>query len=137
MEFRLLRPEEVVERWGELRVLLVQAVAQGRGEVEVDDIRSQVINGRTFVFGGFVDGVLILAVTADFAVFPRKVVMVVGFGSGEMRGCHEVCFSVLEEFARRAGATSIQTYCRNPAMVRYHQHHFGAEVAYTVLEKKL
>ena len=49
-------------------------------------------------------------------------VMVAGFGAGHVAD-HADVLRTLEAFARQAGASSIQTYCRNPAMVRHHRHH--------------
>lgn len=134
-EFRLLRPEEVVGRWTVLRGHLIHAVEQGRGELEVDDLRKLVLAGRLFIFGGFSGGEAVLAVTAEFVAYPRKTIMLLGFGAGSSREQFAKCFEVLNAFAKSAGATVIQTYCQHPAMVRYHQRHFGADVAYTVMEK--
>lgn len=138
MEFRLLRPEEVVIHWEDLRVLLEKAVSQGHGELEVDDIRKLVLGGRMFIFAGFNSGGHVnLAVTTEFSTYPRKTVMVIGFGAGRIREHAADIFYVISDFARKGGATSLQTFCKNPAMVRLHQKYYGPDVAYTVLEKQL
>lgn len=138
MNIRLLHPDEVLRRWEDLRRLLALAVEQGRGELAVDDIRKLVLNGRMFLLGGFDDaGTLCLAVTAEVVVYPRKTVLLVGFGSGKTHDAHTGCMLAVRDLARRAGADCIQTYCQNPAMVRYHQRFFGAQPAYTVMEMSL
>ena len=92
MNIRLLHPDEVLRRWDELRYLLAFAVEQGRGELAVDDIRKLVLNGRMFVLGGFDDeGALCLAVTAEVVVYPRKTVLLVGFGAGKAHDAHTGC----------------------------------------------
>ena len=128
----LLRPEEVLYRWDELASLLQRAVDLGRGEVNVDDIRALVLGGRMFIFA--TDA---FALTCEFITYPQKTVMVVGFGAGQV-GDPAGVLQVLEEFARRGGASSIQSYCRKPSMVRYYRKYFDdVAPAYTVLEKKL
>lgn len=138
MEFRLLRPEEVVVHWEEIAPLLDKAVAYGSGELEVNDIRKLVLGGRMFIFGGFTEHKkLTIAATAEFNIYPRKTVLVIGFGAGEIGEHANSMFLTVADFARQGGATSIQTFCKNPAMVRLHQRYYAPEVAYTVLEKKL
>jgi len=128
---RLLRPEEVIERWPELSRLLDAAVKEGKGEVEVDDLRQLVLGGRMFIFA-----TESFALTCEFVTYPRKMVMVAGFGAGHVDN-HADVLRTLEAFARQAGASSIQTYCRNPAMVRYYKRFFDVEPLYAVLEKQL
>lgn len=138
MEFRLLRPEEVVVHWDEIAPLLAKAVAYGSGELEVGDIRKLVLGGRMFIFGGFdKDKRIKTAITAEFNTYPRKTVMVIGFGAGLVGEHANEIYHIVSEFARQGGADSIQTFCKNPAMVRLHQRNFAPEVAYTVLEKQL
>lgn len=137
MKLRLLHPDEVLQRWPTLQALLIPAVEQGRGELEVTDIRRKVLGGGMFLFGGFSGDDPCFALTAEFVFYPRKTVLIVGFGAGDMGDSYDDCMEVLAAFARQGGAETIQTYCKNPAMVRYHKKHFGAEVAYTVLEKTL
>lgn len=138
MEFRLLRPEEVVVHWEEIAPLLDKAVSYGNGELEVDDIRKLVLGGRMFIFGGFnQERKLNLAVTTEFSTYPRKTVLVIGFGAGTLGEHANEVFLKLADFAKQGGATALQTYCKNPAMVRLHQKYYAPDVAYTVLEKKL
>ena len=129
--FKLLRPEEVIARWDDLAKLLDQAVQMGNGELHVEDILKLVLSGRMYVFAS--DD---FAVTVEFVTYPQKTTMVVGFGAGKVPERGDVA-DVLTEFARRAGASSIQTYCRNPAMIRYYRRWFQLEPTYTVLEKSL
>lgn len=128
---RLLRPEEVIQRWPDLSRLLDAAVREGKGEVEVEDLLSLVLSGRMFIFA--TDA---FALTCEFVVYPRKTVMIVGFGSGQV-GNHRQVLATMETFARQGGASSIQTYCRNPAMVRYYKRFFEIEPLYAVLEREL
>lgn len=138
MEFRLLRPEEVVVHWEEIAPLLEQAIAYGNGELEVNDIRRLVLGGRMFIFGGFnQEKHLILAVTTEFSTYPRKTILVVGFGAGKLQENANDVYLTIADFAKQGGASAIQTYCKNPAMVRLHQKYYGLETAYTVLEKQL
>ena len=138
MKFRLLRPEEVVVHWEEISPLLEKAVAYGNRELEVDDIRRLVLGGRMFIFGGFdICNKIKLAVTAEFNTYPRKTVLVVGFGAGEIGEHANDIFLTVADFAKQGGASAIQTFCKNPAMVRLHQRYYAPDVAYTVLEKQL
>jgi hypothetical protein len=131
-EFKLLRPEEVIERWDALSALLEPATKLCQGEVELADIRSLVLSGRMFVFAS--DS---FAVTCEFTTYPRRTNMVVGFGAGKVRD-HVFVANTLIEFAKKAGADAIQTYCQNPSMVNYYKRFFdGVEPVYTVLEKQL
>ena len=129
--FRLLRPEEVVERWSSLAQMLDCAVQQGNGEVEVNDLLKLVLGGRMFIFADDT-----FALTCEFIIYPRKTVMLVGFGSGKVRD-RKACVEAVEEFARHAGASSLQTYCRHPGMVRYYKRFLNVDPLYAVLEKPL
>lgn len=135
----LFRPEEVIHRWEALRPLLDSAVTNGCGELEVDDIRSLVLSGRMFVFALLEDSEIILALTVEFVVYPKKTVMLVGFGAGRggVRHFKAIIWPALTEFARKAGASSVQTYCQNPAMARYHERLIGAQRKYFVMETPL
>lgn len=138
MEFRLLRPEEVVVHWEEIAPLLDKAVSYGNGELEVNDIRKLVLGGRMFIFAGFsADRHINLAVTTEFNTYPRKTVLVVGFGAGTLGEHANEIFLAIADFAKQGGASAIQTYCKNPAMVRLHQKYYAPDFAYTVLEKQL
>lgn len=137
MTFRLLRPDEVLTHWEVLRDLLDKAVHEGRGEVDVDDLRDLVLGGRMFIFAALEDGSPVFALTAEFMLYPRKNVLLVGFGAGVVNSLLPEVWSALSAFAARGGATTIQTYVKNPAMVRYHRRFFDAAPAYTVLEKQL
>ena len=129
---RLLRPEEVLADWPRLSEMLSHAIKRGHGEVEANDIRKMVLAGLMFVFAS--DS---FALTCEFVNYPRKTVMVVGFGAGKV-GDHRQVTETLDNFAKTGGASSIRTYCSNPAMVRYYQHFFtDVSPIYTVLERSL
>lgn len=130
-EFKLLRPEEVISNWQRLSSLLAAAVDKGNGELEVDDIKKLVIGGRMFIFAD--DD---FALTCEFVNYPRKTVMVAGFGSGKVHDFNNV-IEVIYGFARRGGASSIQTYVREPSMVRYYKRLLKIDPLYAVLEKSL
>ena len=127
-DFALLHPHEVIERWPALRDLLSKAVEQSNGELSVDDIRTLVLGGKMFIFAseGF-------ALTCEFIVYPKRTVMIVGFGAGTVPERDNVAMR-LKDFARRGGAVAIQTYCKNPAMTRYYRRWFNLEPTYTLLE---
>ena len=129
--FRLLMPHEVIHEWDRLSHLLSFAVEQSRGECCVSDIRQLVLSGRMFVFADDQ-----FAVTCEFTTYPQKTIMVVGFGAGEV--CDRAHIgNTLRDFAKAGGASSIQTYCKNPAMIRYYRRWFHLEPVYTVLETEL
>lgn len=130
-EFRLIPRAELPSRWRRLSELLAPAVAMGNGELEVDDILDRALEGRMFVFAD--DD---FAVTTEFIHCPRKTTMVVGFGAGRVPDRAHVAETLIAA-ARKIGATSIQTYCKNPAMVRYYRRWFGLNPIYTVLEMPL
>lgn len=136
--FNLLRPEEVIENWPTLSQLLEPAVAQCNGEMEVDDVLNAILNGRTFLFALIEDETITFAITADFKVYPRKTVMFVGFAGGKHGAQYaEEIWATLARFGAKAGAVSMQAFCENPAMVRYHQRFTGAQRKYFVVEKLL
>lgn len=130
-QIKLLRPEEVIERWPELSGRLDAAVCCGNGEVLVDDILKLVLGGRMFIFADDK-----FALTCEFVTYPQKTVMVAGFGAGKVGNIHH-CIEVISDFAKRGGASSIQTYVKNPAMVRYYKRLLDLEPLYAVLEKTL
>lgn len=130
-QFKLLRPEEVIERWPDLSGLLHQAVRRGNGELLVADILKLVLGGKMFIFADEK-----FAVTCEFVTYPQKTIMVAGFGAGEVEDLHGH-LAVLSDFARMAGASSIQTYVSSPAMVRYYKQKLDLEPRYTVLEKTI
>lgn len=138
MEFRLLRPEEVIDRWGELAPLLDKAIAYCGGEIEVEDIRKSILGGREFLFAGFDEqGNIDIAATVEFQLFPKKTVLLLGYCGGKIGRMSEEYFEKIVDFAKRGGATALRTFCSNPAMVRLHQRYFSPKVAYTVLEKQI
>ena len=129
---RLVPRHELPAHWPRLRELLAPAVAFGDGEMEVDDILELALQGRMFIFAN--DD---FAVTTEFVHYPRKTVMVVGYGAGKVPAYRNVS-KVLIDAAEHMGASAIRTYCRNPAMQRYYRRWFdGVEPTYTVLEKQL
>ena len=127
-DFALLHPHEVISQWDTLRELLAPAVAQSNGELSVDDIRRLVLGGKMFIFASDK-----FAVTCEFVVYPKRTVMLVGFGAGVVPERTSVA-TTLRDFACRAGAVAIQTYCKNPAMTRYYRRWFDLEPTYTLLE---
>ena len=129
--FRLIPRAELQSQWERLSVLLAPAVAMGRGELEVDDILDLALDGRMFIYAD--DN---FAVTIEFIHYPRKTTMLVGFGAGRVPDREHVARTLLAA-AKEIGATSIQTFCKNPAMVRYYRRWFGMTPTYTVLEKSL
>jgi hypothetical protein len=129
--FRLIPRSELPSRWPRLAELLASAVAMGNGELVVDDILDRALEGRMFIFAD--DD---FAVTTEFIRYPRKTVMVVGFGAGKVPDRKHVA-ATLTAAAKTVGAASIQTYCKNPAMARYYRRWFGLKPLYTVLETPL
>lgn len=103
----------------------------GNGEMEVDDILDRALEGRMFVFAD--DD---FAVTAEFIHYPRKTVMMIGFGAGKVPDREHVAETLIEA-AKSVGATAIQTCCKNPSMVRYYRRWFGLDNVYRVLEMPL
>lgn len=132
----LLPPHEVIARWPLLRDILAPAVSEGHGELEVDDILKLATGGRMFVFALLDDeGAQLAGITVEFVDYPRHRAMVIGFGAGAGVARHAGHVAqVLREFAARAGAARLITYCKNPAMARFHERFFGGKRAYTVME---
>ena len=129
--FKLLMPHDVIEQWPQLRNLLAPAVEYAGDELDVDDIRSMVLAGQMFVFADDA-----FAVTCQFEQYPRSTSMFVGFGGGKVPDRGDVAEKLIA-FAHKGGASSIRTYCKNPAMTRYYRRWFGLQPTYTVLEKPL
>lgn len=130
-QFKLLRPEEVIERWPDLSGRLGPAVRCCNGEVLVSDILKLVLGGKMFIFADDK-----FALTCEFVTYPQKTIMVAGFGAGKVEDFNGH-LEVLSDFARRGGASSIQTLVSNPAMVRYYKQKLNLEPRYTVLEKTI
>lgn len=129
--FRLLSADEVRAKWCDLRIMLSPAVREASGELAVDDLLTLVEAGRMFIFA--TDA---LAVTVEFETYPRLTAMLVGFGAGRVGNRAEI-ERVLIDFARQYGASSIRTFCKSPAMVRYYRRWFNLEPTYFLLERKL
>lgn len=128
--FRLIPRHELSSRWPRLAQLLTPAVSEGNGEVEIGDILTRALEGRMFIFADED-----FAVTAEMVYYPQKTVMHIGFGGGRVPERRHVA-ATLKAAARRLGATTIQTWCRNPAMIRYFRRWFGLKPLYIVLETK-
>lgn len=131
MTFRLIPRAELEAEWPRLMGLLAPAVAMGNGELEVDDILGLAQQGRMFVFADDQ-----FAVTAELTHYPKKTVMIIGFGAGKVLSRSHVADTLIAA-AKHLGATSVQTYCKNPAMARYYRRWFGLQPLYTVLEMPL
>lgn len=133
--FRLLTPPEVVERWEALRALLEPAVAQCRGECEVDDLRRLVIQCRMFIFVLERGAALSAVVAVEFATYPQQVVMLVAYAGGRGLAAHAPLVAAsLRAFAAKAGAARICAWVGSPAHQRFFARFFGATPAYTVME---
>ena len=130
-QFRLIPRAELSDQWGRLREILQPAVAMGNGELEVDDILDRALEGRMFVFAS--DD---FAVTAELMHYPRKKILLIGFGAGTVPNRKQVADTLLAA-AKHLGASAIQTFCKNPAMVRYYRRWFHLEPLYTLLEKPI
>lgn len=134
-DFRLFRIDEVLARWGMIEPLLAPAVAEGNGEIELGDIRRLVIGGRMFLFCLEEEAGATFALTCELVVYPRKTVLLCGYGGGAGASVHrELIIERLREFAVRAGATAIQCYCKSPAAARLNAILFGAKPLYTLME---
>lgn len=128
---KLLNKEEIYNNWSTISSLLQSAVDMSSGEFTIDDIKDRALSGRTAVF---FDGEFCL--TAEFSDYPQYRVMIVCFGAGKFRNKKEAV-EILHHFASINGAKKVITYCKNPAMLRYYQRHFGFQKAYDVLETDL
>lgn len=130
-QFQLIPRATIESVWPALRKLFAPAVAMGDGEVLVDDILERVLDNRMFVFADDA-----FAVAVEFIYYPRKTVMVIGFGAGRIRD-KKLVAETLRRSATALGAHSVRTYCKNPAMIRYFRRWFGLTPLYTVLEVSL
>jgi hypothetical protein len=101
------------------------------GEFTLEDIKARALQGRTAIFK---DDDFVL--TAEFSDYPQYRVMIICFGAGKFRHKKE-SVEILRQFALGNGAKKVITYCKNPAMLRYYQRHFGFQKAYDVLETNL
>lgn len=134
-DFRLIRIDEFLARWGEVKPLLEPAIAEGNGEIELDDVRRLVIGGRMFVFCLEEDACATFALTCELVMYPRKTVLLCGYGGGAGASDHrDLIIERLREFAARAGATAIQCYCKSGAVARLNRILFGAKPLYTLME---
>lgn len=126
--FILLNKEYINTNWDTISVLLKPAVDMSHGEFTLEDIKARALSGRTAIFK---DDDFVL--TAEFSDYPQYRVMIICFGAGKFRHKKEAV-EVLRRFALINGAKKVITYCKNPAMLRYYQRHFGFQKAYDVLE---
>ena len=136
MDFRLLYPHEVVEKWDALLPHVQRAVAQDIGERTAEDIRASVLSHKAFMFAGFEGGEVALACAAEFVVYPRTTKMVVTMASGELID-PDLIWQVVSKFAKSGGASAVQGYCRGEARVRHFSRVFDMTPQHTILERQL
>lgn len=129
----LLDKEDITKHWSLISSILQPAIESSSGEFTIDDIYQRTIAGRTAVF---FDEQNKFALTAEFSDYPQYRVMIVCFGAGKFKDKEEAV-QLLHDFAVINKARKVITYCKNPAMLRYYQRHFGFKKAYDVLETNL
>lgn len=125
---KLLTIKEINDNWCSISKLLQPAVDMSYGEFTIDDIKQRALKGQTAVFSDDE-----FCITAEFTDYPQYRVMILCFGAGKFRHKKEAV-ELLRQFALANNAKRVITYCKNPAMLRYYQRHFGFQKAYDVLE---
>lgn len=137
-KFRLLKPQEVAQRWPELRRLLQKAVSHGEGELEVDDIKDMVLQNRMCVLVLEDEGVVDLALAAEVTKYPRKNVLNISYVGGKNgRVVARKHYLSLEQIGRLFGCSAVQCYCR-PAVARYLKQLFpDVRAAYLVMRRDI
>lgn len=135
MEFRLITPHELLDNWPTVSQLLQPAVAQANGEVALDDVRGLVLAGKMFICVGMDDGKFVFATTLEFVHYPRKTILLVGFGAGGLGDNHDACWDFVTQVAHKGGATAVQAYVKHPRVAAHLTEKFGVQPLYTVLER--
>ena len=133
-DVRLLTPEEIARRIGELEELLAPAFDCSVGEIQTIDALLLAIQGRMWVFVGEINSRINMAFIVEFMDFPRRRVMNVVGWAGPSRDFYWY-LSTLEHWAQLNGAKEIRGY--GPERAMRHARHFGFEEIYRVYRKEL
>lgn len=113
--------------WPQASALLERAIPHGKGEFEIDDIRSGIEAGEMFLAGVIVDGVVEFVVSCVLIQTPRKSILYIQYGAG--RGGARAR-DALVRAAKTLNADWIETRCRDAVAALYRR--VGFDTAYRV-----
>lgn len=130
MEFRGVIPSDLAcgALWPQISALVEKAMAYGRGEYELDDVRDALeAEDYMFAIGEVVDGRVEFVAICALCIYPRKRVLYVVYGAG--RGGSKLRDTLIAS-ARTLKADWIETRCRQSVARLYRR--VGFEVSYCV-----
>lgn len=136
---RVLQPWEVEANWWRLSALLGPAVAEGEGEIELDDIPRLVQEHHAFIGAIFSNHQTIeVALVCETRHYPRANVLNVMYVGGSPLALTKSkhLYPALEAVAIALKCSIIQGLCR-PAAARLFSRMFGLKPVYTVLRKEV
>lgn len=114
--------------WPHVEALLFSAVAKAHGEVDISQLRAEIVRGDVILVIWQDDGKVVSAGTVSFINYPNYRVAYVSFLSGRFS---EASFSAFKDWCRRCGASKIQCWT-DDAIARLYQR-YGATKAYNVM----
>jgi hypothetical protein len=114
--------------WPHVEALLSAAVAKAHGEVDISQLRAQIVRGDAELLVWEMDGQVQSAGTVNFINYPNYRVAYVSFLSGKFTA---ESFGSLQEWCRRLGASMIQCWT-DDAIARLYQR-YGFKKAYNVM----
>ena len=135
---RVLRPQEVTERWPEISGLLERAIEYCHGDLELDDIKVLMDDGKAFILLLEKDGRACLASACEVIEYPRRRVLNVIATAGERLDLVTGPFwHLVADIGRQLGAQSVRGSVRSSMQRLYRRIAPDATVAYNILERTL
>lgn len=131
--FTHINPIYLDRVWPEVEPLLSRAVAKGRGEIDISQLRADVVRGDVELFVWQDDeGQVETAGIVRFTAYPNYRVAHVSFLGGRYS---DESFDMLKTWCRNNGASYIQCWTDDAAGRLYQR--YGFEKAYNVMRFKL
>lgn len=128
-DFRGVIPRDLASGalWPQIAALVSRAMAFGRGEYLLEDVRAGIDRGELFAIGVVREAEVEFVMICTLVQFPRKQVLYVVYGAG--RGAARMR-APLQEAARILQVDWIETRCRE-SIARYYRRH-GFDIGYSV-----
>lgn len=133
----ILRPDQVSLRWDDIAALLRLVEPYTHGEMDADDVLEAVDRGEMFIAALMDnDGTMLFVAACELMHFPKFRALHVTMIAGRDMKSHLEHQKVLEDAARKLGATRIQALCR-PAQARLFERVAGFRPLYTMIGKEV
>jgi hypothetical protein len=128
---------EVAARWTEFRAMLDRAIQHARGELEVDDILSNVLVGNMGVLAQEEGDELQLLFAFEVNPYPRRSVFNIIAMAGRNFAGLAACYDLIDKLATQMGASVVRCYVRPAVARRIKQILPDAQQAYIVMEREV